>query len=318
VTRVSSTIRTLGAAAVTITSLLAPAAHLKSASAPVVPGTPAQVASLVAQSGQIVKLPPAAVPQLYSGGSDTAYRLYPTARACSESLKGCAFGDLSSSKVVVLFGDSHILMWLPAIVPAAMRAGVKIDLMYADDCPVALIGNFSIVTGSYGSLVGCEQWRNAATKVIHDLDPMAVIIGERSTLILSEPSNVPYTAQQWQLSLEATILRLKTPTMKIAVMQDTNWFDLNPMQCLAAYPAHVQRCDEPFPNAKNPGHDHAEWRAARATGSDYVFTRRWLCTTICSPVIGPFITNFDNGHLSATYASYLSVVVGDALQPLFK
>jgi SGNH domain (fused to AT3 domains) len=316
--RVVSTIRALGAVAVATASLLAPAAHQRSTPGPVASGTPAQVASLVARSGRIVRLPHAAIPQLFAGGSDTAYRLYPSARACSESLKGCLFGDLSSSKVVVLFGDSHILMWLPAIVPAATRAGVKIDLMYADDCPVALIGNFSIVTGSYGSLVGCEQWRNAATKVIHDMNPMAVIIGERSTLILSQPGDVPYTALQWQLSLETTIVRLKTPTMKIAVMQDTNWFDLNPMQCLAAYPAHIQMCDEPFPNTTNPGQGQAEWRAARATGSTYVLTHQWLCTTICSPVVGPFITNFDNGHLSATYASYLSVVVGHALQPLFR
>jgi hypothetical protein len=315
---VFSTIRMTVAATVATTSLLAFAAHPRSTSTRLVPGTPAQVASLVARSGRIMKLPNAAIPQLFAGGTDTAYRLYPSARACSESLKGCAFGDLASSKVVVLFGDSHILMWLPAIVPAALRAGVKIDLMYADDCPVALIGNFSIVTGSYGSLVGCEQWRNAATKVIHALNPMAVIIGERSTLIVSLPGDVPYTPEQWQLSLETTIVRLKTPTMRIAIMQDTNWFDLNPMQCLAAYPADIQRCDEPFPNTMNPGQDRAEWRAARATGSTYVLTHQWLCTTICSPVVGPFITNFDNGHVSATYASYLSVVVGDALQPLFK
>lgn len=299
-----------------LASLLTPSAHAKSA--PVVPGTPAQVAALVARSGRITKLPPAAVPQLYAGGSDTAYRLYPSARACTGSLKGCAYGDVTSTKVVVLFGDSHILMWLPAIVPAAIKAHVKIDLMYADDCPVALIGNFTVVTGSYGSLVGCEQWRNAATKVIHNLNPMAVIIGERTTLIFSEPKDIPYTAQQWQLALETTILRLKTPTMKIAVLQDTNWFELNPMQCLAAYPDQIQKCDEPFPDTKDPGHAKAEWRAAMATGSTYVFTRRWLCTAICSPVIGPYITNFDNGHISATYASYLSTVVGNALQPFFK
>jgi SGNH domain (fused to AT3 domains) len=317
VTRLSFTTRTLGVALVALTSLLTPSTDASTKPAQVVPGSPAQVAALVAQSGRIAKLPPAAVPQLTAGGTDTAFRLYPTARGCSGSLVGCEFGDLSSSKIVVLFGDSHILMWLPAIVPAAIKAHIKIDLMYADDCPVALIGNFTIVPGSYGTLVGCEQWRNAATKVIHDLNPSAVIIGERTTLVFSEPQDIPYTPSQWQLALETTIVRLRTPTMKIAVMQDTNWFDVNPMQCLAANPNHVQACDEPFPNIKNPNHDHAEWHAAIATGTAYVFTRRWLCTAMCSPVIGSYITNYDNGHLSATYAAYLSIVVGKALAPFF-
>jgi hypothetical protein len=319
VTRASLTSRAIGVALISATSLLlAPSAHAASSSASVYPGTSPQVASLVARSGRISRLPHAAIPQLLGGGADSAYRLYPSSRACSGSLKGCAFGDLSSSRIIVLFGDSHILMWLPALVPAAERAHVKLDLIYENSCPVALIGNFSIVPGSYGSLVDCEKWRNAAIAVIHALNPSGVLIGERTTLVYSQPKDIPFTAAQWQGALATTITRLKTPSMRVAVMQDTNWFELDPMQCLAAYPGDVHKCDEPFPDMKDRSHNLAEWRAARATGSTYVFTRRWLCTTICSPVIGPFITNYDNGHLSATYASYLSLVVGKALQPLFR
>ncbi|HEV3213621.1 MAG TPA: SGNH hydrolase domain-containing protein, partial [Acidimicrobiales bacterium] len=209
------------------------------------------------------------------------------------------------------------LMWLPAIVPAATRAKVKLVLIYQNSCPVAIIGNFSLYQGSYGTMVGCERFRNVAIKVIHAMNPSAVIIGERTTLVYSEPKHVLFTAQQWQLALQTTILRLRTPTMKIAVLQDTNWFDLNPMTCLAAYPAQVQKCAEPNPNPVSPGNSRAELNAARFMGVSYIFTRRWLCTTVCSPIVGHYITNYDNGHLSATYAAYLSTVVGDALKPLF-
>jgi SGNH domain (fused to AT3 domains) len=301
-----------------IVALLGLSAAAVRAPASDTPGTPSQVASLVGQSAHVTRLPSAAVHQLEIGAMDDTYRLYPSTQACSGKLSGCAFGDTASQKVVVLFGDSHILMWLPAIVPAATKAKVKIVLIYSNSCPVALIGNFWMYPGSYGSLVGCEKFRNAAISVIHAMNPSAVIIGERTTLVYSEPSNVLFTALQWQLALETTILRLKTPTMKVAVMQDTNWFDLDPMTCLAANPNQVQKCDEPFPNPKNRGNPHAEFRAAKATGSAYIYTRRWLCTAVCSPVIGNTITNYDNGHLSATYASYLSIVVGNALRPFFQ
>jgi len=282
----------------------------------VAPGTPRQVASLVAQSSHITRLPSAAAAQLLDGGHDTSYRLYPSSWACAGSLTGCVFGDASSHKVVVLFGDSHMLMWLPAIAPAATRARVKLVLIYANSCPVAIIGNFSLYQGTDGTLVGCERFRNLAIEAIRAMNPSAVIIAERTTLVYSEPSHVLFTPLQWQLSLETTILRLKTPTMKIAVMQDTNWFDVNPMSCLAAYPSQVQRCDEPFPNRKDHSNWRAEYYAAKAMGAQYVWTRPWLCTAVCSPVIGRYITNFDNGHLSATYAAYLSRVVGDVLKPI--
>jgi SGNH domain (fused to AT3 domains) len=282
------------------------------------PGSPAEVARLVAASDRISTLPKGAIPQLFEGYADNPYRLYPRSQACSGYLRGCAFGDVHSKKVVVLFGDSHVLMWLPAIDPAAKRARIKLLLIYKNSCPVAIIGNFSLYPGSYGSLAGCEAFRNQAISVIHTLNPFGVIIGERTTLVYEEPAHTLYSAFEWQVALEATIQRLKTQTMKIAVLQDTNWFDLNPMTCLGAYPTQIQKCQQSYPNATNPGHAKAEWRAARATGAHYIFTRSWLCAKECSAVVGHYVTYSDNGHVSATYAAFLSVVMGNALAPVFK
>ena len=90
------------------------------------------------------------------------------------------------------------------------------------------------------------------------------------------------------------------------------------MQCLAAYPSHVQACDEPFPNTKDPNHDRAEWHAAIATGAPYVFTRRWLCTAIVLP--GDRVATSRTTTTATSRRptpSYLSLVVGNALRYFF-
>ena len=71
-----------------------------------------------------------------------------------------------------------------------------------EQLPVAIIGNFSLYQGTDGTLVGCERFRNLAIEAIRAMNPSAVIIAERTTLVYSEPSHVLFTPLQWQLSLD--------------------------------------------------------------------------------------------------------------------
>ena len=86
--------------------------------------------------------------------------------------------------------------------------------------------------------------------------------------------------------------------------------------CLAAYPTQVQRCSVQNPNPKARQHVAAERAAAAAEGVAYVNPQGWLCTKVCSPVIGRMAAYYDAGHVSSTYAAYLAGVFGKALRPL--
>ena len=57
----------------------------------------------------------------------------------------CVFGDSRSRQTIVLFGDSHAVMWLPAIEPAAARRHWRLIVLWQPTCPVARISHFTYV-----------------------------------------------------------------------------------------------------------------------------------------------------------------------------
>ena len=116
--------------------------------------------------------------------------------------------------------------------------------------------------------------------------------------------------------LEHTISLLKTKSTRVAVIGDVTQFNVILPDCLAAEPTHVQACSTPDPNPKIPDHFLAERTAASAMGVPYLNPHPWLCNKVCSPVIGNLLDFYNDNHVTATYAAFLSGVWGTALRPL--
>jgi hypothetical protein len=283
------------------------------------PGTPAQVASAVAASTKITSLDAASEAQLALGTKDSPISTMPGTAACEGSTTPCTFGDVTSKRIVVLYGDSHAMMWIPAVSAAAARAKDRLVVFWKNTCPVASVANFRFEYSVLGNPPQCATYRHAVIPLIRALKPRAVILGERTTLVYSEPSDVLFTNAQWRAALITTIHKLQSRTTKVAVLEDLPWFTNNPRPCLAANPSSVQTCSEPYPNKAEPGLQVAEAGAAKATRSLIVRTHQWLCTPRrCSPVVHDMVTYLDQGHVDATYSRYLSVVVGTALATLLR
>src|SRR5271156_2602411 len=94
------------------------------------PGSASEVTSLVAQSASITELPSHLLPPLRSVGADAAAHFYPAAKYSCTTVTQCVFGDVTSKRTVVLFGDSHAHMWLPAIAPDALAARMRLVLLW--------------------------------------------------------------------------------------------------------------------------------------------------------------------------------------------
>ncbi len=123
----------------------------------------------------------------------------------------------------------------------------------------------------------------------------------------------------WRDGLALTLRELKTPTTAEVVLGDL-LYDYNSdypggPDCLAAHETDVQACS--FPAAPNPGlvYHAAEQQAARESGATYIDVAPWFCTHICTALIGNYVVYSDGGHATATYITYLSGVLGDALAP---
>jgi hypothetical protein len=277
------------------------------------PGTPAKVSTLVAASASIESLPSSLLPSLSQLGDDDPSTYYGSAGQTCAGVTKCVWGDLKSSELVVLFGDSHAEMWLPALVPVAQEDHFKVALVWKAGCPAATVTVYDGQTKS--DYTACNVFR---TQMITDIDkakPALVLTADRTSDIHG-PKNGPITNATWQQGLETTLLQLQSASTKVAVIGDITIFTVNPAQCLASNAHHVQQCSVPNPNPKTTQHFAAERAAAAAEGAPYLDPQPWLCTTVCSMVIGKFGVYWDAFHVASTYAEFLSEDWANALAPL--
>lgn len=303
----------IGLALSGLLSLSGVAAH---ANAPMpAPGRPDRVAALVAGSHDIDQLPSNLLPALSQASGDDAPAYYPITESGCTGVSKCAFGDLASHRTVVLFGDSHALMWLPALVPVARSQHFRLVLIWKAACPAADVAVWDSKTNTV--FAACNKFRWASILAIRALGPALVLLASRTSRVLG-PHKGPISDDVWRAGLERTIGLLSIHKTRVAIIGDITMFSTSLPDCLAAYPTDVQSCSVPDPNPQIPGHYKAEVAAASAKKALYVDPARWLCTSVCSPIIGNMIGYFDSGHVTATYAEYLANVWGEALRPLLR
>jgi len=267
------------------------------------PGTPAQVAALVAASSRIQRLPANLLPSLSQVPADSASTYFPVTASGCTGVRQCVFGDTRAASTVVLLGDSHALMWLPSLAPVATAKHLRLVLMWKSACPAAsiLVWNAAI----RAPYTACSSWRAAAIAAVRRLAPSIVLLADRTTGIY-DAANVLTTDAHWQAGEAATIAALATKRTRVAVIGDITPFSALLPECLAVYPHRVQTCSQRAPNPKIPGHFAAERAAALSRHAAYLDPAPLLCTSVCSPVIGTMAAYFDSVHVTATYAAYLS------------
>jgi hypothetical protein len=285
------------------------------------PGTAAQVKALVAASARIKTLTPTVSGELANAPDDFSWNDYPKLGPVVDSscntLTACVYGDTASKNDMVVLGDSHALAWLPALVPVANANKYKLILLWMGVCPPA---DLSVDYPTFGYPAGCNAWRKSMITDINSLHPAVIVLAERTT-DMQRTATTFFDAAEWKAGLVTTINQLKYAKTKIAVLEDTVYFDTSTPTCLSVHPSSVRTCAVPFPNPRYLGLQSAEQAAAKATGALYVKTQNWFCTSTststCSAVIGNFIPFVDSNHISFAYAQYLSGVMKIALKPLF-
>ena len=267
------------------------------------PGSATQIRKLVAASSKITSLTTQTRAQVAS--PQAAWMKYDVANGCSTASQ-CVFGDTKSRKTVVMFGDSHAIMWLPAMDWIAKADKLRLVLLSAGNCPA--IAN---VAGTNVLNKNCAAFHTSSIRIINSLHPIAVVISELTvSSAIKHSDGTRITESEWQAGLTTTIKEFKS---KVALIEDVVYFDIPVPICLAANVSNVQACSVHAPNPKNPGQQAAEQAAAKATGATFVKTWPWFCTTTCSPIVGNTMTYFDWDHITTGYSAYLSKVLRSAL-----
>lgn len=278
-------------------------------------GTATAVAKAVAASPKIQKLSPTITKQINGGANDNPAVYYPQTKSGCTALTSCVFGDKKSTKVLVILGDSHAQMWIPALNRIGTSKQLKVIVLYMARCPAATLDVW--LPGYNIPYLACSSTRANWFTAINKLHPVATLLTDHTNGVTTAASNgtQPFTSSQWQAGMASTISSLKPSKSKVAIIGDINTFDQPPLFCLSAYPSQAQTCSSKNPNPDRPTQIAAERAAASAAGVLYVDPTKWLCTAkTCSTVVGSYIVYYDSYHVSCRYAAYLSGVLQTALK----
>ena len=229
------------------------------------------------------------------------------------SIPGCVFGDLHGSHTMVIYGDSHAAMWFQTLNDIAIRAHWRLIIMSKGSCAIDML-HFVNPPGwgvRGGEWQACDEWHNFAIKRINQVDPNLIILTQEAGV----GPGFTGTRHVWQGGLETLISDIRAPRARIVVLGNipVSLKGGGP-DCLAHHPNDIRVCAGSSPDFYTPWRK-AEEAAAAARSATYIDTLPWFCSKgICPAVIGPFDVYVDMYHVSGAYASYLEVVLAQALQ----
>ncbi len=231
--------------------------------------------------------------------------------AVDAELRTCAFGDLEGATDVVLFGDSHALQWLPALVVAAEQQGWRVTTLTKAACPPPQV---AFGRKEAGAAASCDAWRADALAWLAEQPPDLVLLtgaGRAYNLLDADgqPLGEDDALEAWQAGLAATLAALPRTT-KAVVLADTPLMRRNPVSCLEDDPGDMSACQTPRSAALGWALDAAERQTAETAGAAFESLGDLVCPyDPCPVVIGDVLLWRNADHITATFAERLAPAV---------
>jgi hypothetical protein len=210
----------------------------------------------------------------------------------------CEYGDLTSKRTIVLYGDSHAAQWLPALDIIGTKRGIKIISLTKSACPSAEV--IKKPSSQYDA-DDCQAFRDSSVERIQRTKPLAVI------LTGMQPLTAPYSdksARNWWLKGEKIAFdRIKNATTYPIYLTDTPLPRVDIPDCLVA--GRGSACDTARPIS-----------AEVAPGLIPINPTPWLCDETCPAVVDGIIAYRDQSHLTVAMSKHLSSKLENALARL--
>lgn len=227
----------------------------------------------------------------------------------------CVYGDTGSSRVVVLFGDSHAVQWWPAVQQLSLQNGWRFINRTKSSCaPVDAPQWYEELRRNYTE---CETWQNNTLKEIAFLHPELVIVSGTEPA-LAKPGGGVYSGADalhvYQEGLSRMLERLSGLATNVVLVGDTPESQYDVPVCLSAHTNSILACATPPAHAISAAWVAATTAAAAEAGVDYVDPSFWICVSApCPPVVGDFMVYRDAQHLTPPFAQALASRLGGAL-----
>jgi peptidoglycan/LPS O-acetylase OafA/YrhL len=206
--------------------------------------------------------------------------------------KICRLGDATSRKMIVLIGDSHAMMWLPAVLELAWRDGWVVVPLLRTGC----MPNWWITNEGPSS---CRAWYHWAMRERRLLHPRITLVGGS---IGERPSSVVSAAADGIIAMA----RALKPYGRVVVIGDPESLNQQPSDCLLSSDASMATCTATWPPATFRAYDRVA-ATMRRLGIGFIATRGFFCfERRCPFVIGHTVAYWDNSHITVAYAVQVS------------
>ena len=242
--------------------------------------------------------------------------------------KPCWYGDQTSKRVVVLFGDSNAGNWTPALNLALKQLGYKLAVFVYPGCSSQLIAMTSGPGETESSVQRCNLYHSKVVSAIKELHPVALISAELGEGFSGKASSFLSFAKNWKSTFNE--LTANNPRA-IRILMGTTPVNIGgsvPV-CLSRFVSSstnegMKQCSPNyFPGVNFATNTWSYWQrdqlSASVSHAHLIPTSKWFCgftSTIedyCPAVIDTTLVYVDSDHISIEYMDLLQGVVREGL-----
>jgi hypothetical protein len=228
----------------------------------------------------------------------------------------CEYAPEQPERFVVLVGDSHAMMYMPALQPIAAENRWRLVTLVKSACmPVLGVHNSTQDEIDGGS--SCRQWRRNALAWLAANPPDAIILAYSDNYELVDaqgrliaPRRRP---QVWADGMRRTLAALPDHSQVLVVGDVPNNSD-NPVICLRKHLGNLSACESPREAPSARPIEAAIRDAARDKGARFGTIYDRVCSYDPCPLVqGEILMWRDGSHLTRTIVEQLTPSVREML-----
>ncbi|MDQ2683907.1 MAG: acyltransferase [Chloroflexota bacterium] len=227
----------------------------------------------------------------------------------------CVHGDPNGSRTMVMFGDSHGAMWIPALDVIGREQGWRVVQLTKPGCQAPDFPRYSPTMKR--EYTECAEFRTWALDQIDDIRPDLVVIASSSRDVEAWVDGAPSRdniEQTWANGLRTVLTRIQGAAGRVVLLGEMPYPAEPGIDCLTAHTNDIEECSTPLDEALVVGTREIEQGVAAEFGIKWVDTVPWFCSEQeCPAVVGGLTTHRDNFHTAENYAVWLSNVLGQAI-----
>ena len=227
----------------------------------------------------------------------------------------CVYGSPASRRTVVLFGDSHAFQWFPALDRAASAHRWRLVSLTKTTCPPVQLSFWSPVLGR--PYVECDGWRASMLQRIRAERPALVVLG--AARHYGDVYHFQVYGPAWISGLAKTVHQVRATGAQVVVLGPTPKPKVDVPDCLSRHLHNAVACTTTRRVAVDTGGVRLERQAVLRAGGSYLDVTPWLCTSLaCAAMVGNLLAYRDDNHLTTTYTTWLSPLLGYRLDQIIR